>query len=190
MKIETKNEILSEVLYIFRTIVICSVAVFICVRLFFSPIHVDGSSMFPTLEDDDFGFSFVLGSLLKMYDRFDVVMVYSEKEKRKIVKRIVGLPNETIEYKNNQLFVDGKAIEENFFDQAYVDSQTFGGELDFTDDFGPIKLQDDEYFLMGDNRAASKDSRMLGPFHAKDILSKYAYIVLPVGNFKVVTNSD
>lgn len=190
MKIETKKEILNEVLYIFRTIVICSVAVFICVRLFFSPIHVDGTSMYPTLRDGDFGFSFVLTSLFDRYKRFDVVMIHSEKEGRNIVKRIIGLPGETIEYKNNQLYVDGKAVEEDFFDEEYISSQTYGGELDFTEDCGPYRLNADEYFLMGDNRNASKDSRDMGPFRSKDILSKYAFIVYPMDNFNIVTNDD
>lgn len=190
MKIETKKEILNEVLYIFRTIVICSVAVFICVRLFFSPIHVDGTSMHPTLKDDDFGFSFVLSSLFKKYNRFDVVMVYSKKDDRNIVKRIVGLPNETVEYKNNKLYINGKVVEETFFDEEYVNSQTFGGDLDFTEDCGPYILGDDEYFLMGDNRNASMDSRMLGFFNSKDIMSKYAFIVFPFDHFNVVTNAD
>ncbi|NBK97530.1 MAG: signal peptidase I [Erysipelotrichia bacterium] len=190
MKIETKKEILNEVLYIFKTIVICSVAVFICVRLFFSPIHVDGTSMHPTLKDNDFGFSFVLASLFKQFHRFDVVMIHSEKENRNIVKRIIGLPNETIEYRNNQLYVDGKKVKETFFDKEYVNLQTFGGELDFTDDCGPYRLGDDEYFVMGDNRGASKDSRDMGAFKSKDILSKYAFIVFPFDHFNVVTSDD
>ncbi len=188
MKIETKKEILTEVLYILRTIVICSVAVFICVRLFFSPVHVDGNSMHPTLKDDDFGFSFVLSSLFHKYDRFDVVVANFEKEGKYLVKRIIGLPNETIEYKNNNLYVDGKKVEETFFDDEYVNKLTWDGELEFTDDFGPVQLGDDEYFLLGDNRKASKDSREVGAFKSNDLLSKYIFVVYPFSNFNIVTD--
>ena len=87
-------------------------------------------------------------------------------------------------------YVDGKIVEETFFNEDYVNSQTYGGELDFTEDCGPYKLGKDEYFLMGDNRNASKDSRDMGYFNAKDILSKYAYIVYPIENFNIVTSGN
>lgn len=190
MKKETKQEILQEVLYILRTIVICSVAVFICTRLFVKPIRVDGTSMHPTLRDDDFGISFVLGSLLQNYHRFDVVIVYSLSENKELIKRIIGLPGETIEYKDSLLYVNGKQVAETFFDDDYVNSQTWGGTLDFTEDFGPVRLQEDEYFLMGDNRPASLDSRELGVFHSKDIRCKYALILFPFQHFNLVIHDN
>ena len=74
----------------------------------------------------------------------------------RIIKRIIGLPNETIEYNNNQLYVNGKLVEERY-------------EVKNTEDF-TITTKDNEYFVLGDNRAVSKDSRMLGNFNEKDIV--------------------
>ena len=190
MKHEVKQELLDQLLNIMRTIVICMVVLFLCFKLFLKPIQVSGASMYPTLKDGDFGFTFVLGGLLDIYERFDVVIIYYEAEDMELVKRIIGLPGETILYKDNKLYVNGEYVEETFFNEDFVDSQTFGQLLNFTEDFGPVTLGEDEYFVLGDNRRSSLDSRIIGAIHSEDILSKYVYVIYPFDDFNIVTNDD
>lgn len=181
---DKKEEVIKEIVYIFRTIVISSVAVFMCTKFFLKPIVVDGPSMYPTLHDKDFGFSFVLGSLLQQYNRFDVVIVHYED--RNLVKRIVGLPGETISYYDDVLYVNDEPIEETFFDSNWVKKNTFGGKTLYTEDVDEVTLGKDEYFVIGDNRPNSVDSRILGPIKANQIRSKYAFIVYPLESFGFV----
>ena len=88
-------------------------------------------------------------------DRFDCVMIKSEKQ---LFKRVIGLPGETIEYKDNKLYVNGVEIEDKY-------------EQGKTENFKVI-LAENEYFCMGDNREISKDSRALGPFKREQIKAK------------------
>ena len=138
------------------------------------PIKVNGSSMFPTLKDESLGFSNIFMFELFGVNRFDVVIVYVESLDEYLVKRVIALPNETIEVKDNQVYVDGKLIDQSFLDESYVNQFPI-----FTNSFGPIKLADDEVFLMGDNRPYSSDSRVFGAFKLDAIIAKDAYIFYP-----------
>ena len=146
-----KDEILDETLYFLRTIVITSVVVFLIFNFLFTPVTVEGPSMSPTLETKQWGFSSLLSRYVGNYDRFDVVVVYYEPKDIQLVKRIVGLPGEKLEYRDDKLYINDKYVEEKFFDMEYVRRQTYGGHIHFTEDFGPIYLGENEYFMIGDN---------------------------------------
>lgn len=148
MEAETKpkKSLLRELLpYVIIVLVVVLIRTFIM-----TPVQVDGASMYPTLEDKEI-------LILKKYDhsfeRFDVI-VFDYKGSR-LIKRIVGLPGETIEYKNNKLYVDGKSVAENFDRNAATE--------DFKlEDIGYDVIPDGKYFVMGDNRTNSTDSRIIG----------------------------
>lgn len=142
------------------------------------PVYVHGDSMHPTLNDGEIGFTNMIDLKLNDIKRFDIVSVYNEDEDKILTKRVIGLPNETLEYKEGKLYIDGVVIEESFLDDEYIKKQTNDGSLLFTSDYGPIILNEDEYFLCGDNRLISKDSRISGPYKKEDIISKYFYSVL------------
>lgn len=95
---------------------------------------------------------------IKPIERFDIVVVNNEEDNDRIIKRLIGLPNETIEYKDNKLYINGELIETKL---SFKD----------TDDF-KVETKDDEYFVLGDNRPVSKDSRILGSFSKKDIIGR------------------
>lgn len=108
--------------------------------------------MFPTLKDGEIGICTRISNI----SRFDIVVV--NQDGKKIIKRVIGLPNETIEYKDNQLFINGNEVK---------DSKKVG----FTKDF-KVKLGSDEYFCMGDNREHSLDSRRDGAYSRKQIIGE------------------
>jgi signal peptidase I len=134
--------------------------------------------MFPTLYDQALGFSNILAFHLFGLERFDVVIVYVASMDEYLVKRVIALPNETIEVRDNVLYIDNIAQKESFLNQAYM-QQLSNPNRNFTLDFGPITLNQDEVFLMGDNRPFSSDSRIFGPFKLEAILSKDVYIFFP-----------
>lgn len=138
--------------------------IIIIIRIFFySPIRVNGSSMYPTLQDKEFMILNKIG-LQKGINRFDIVVV--ESNGKYIIKRVIGLPGESIMYSDNKLYINGKVIEDN-----YSKSET--------ENFENVILKDNEYFVMGDNREVSKDSRVIGPVNIKNIKGKTNLVIFP-----------
>ena len=159
------NKIKEWVPYIVITMIVILIRMFII-----SPVRVDGTSMYPTLSNNEF---LLLSKYDQSYDRFDIVVLKYRNER--LVKRIIGLPGETVEYKNNKLYINGKEIEEPFINTN-------------TDDFnlnelGYDKIPENYYFVVGDNRGSSLDSRMIGLINKKDL---QGIIKLSITGFKFV----
>ena len=155
---------------LFQDILLSLIIIIILINFVAIPVRVDGTSMYPNLKDGDFGFSGIFTKRLGL-ERFDVVVIDSSKTEDRIVKRIIGLPGETVTYKDNQLYIDGEAIEETFIsDDVYTENFT-------------ITLGEDEYFVMGDNRTVSRDSRYYGPFSSSEIIAKSILTLWPLSSF-------
>lgn len=133
-----------------------------------SVLEVSGASMEPKFHSGDRIFA---SQWIGNINRFDIVVVSNENTENLSsdsgwIKRVIGLPGETIKYKNGNLYVNGKKIKQSFVSD---NNSWFIG----TEDFGPVTLGDDEYWVMGDNRSNSCDSRYVGAFKRDDI--KYVY---------------
>ena len=138
--------------YIIILIVVVLIRTFVV-----TPVRVDGSSMYPTLKN---GNLLILKKYDNSYERFDIVVVKMGKER--IVKRIIGLPGESIKYTSNHLFINGKKIDLKKYD---FDTENF----DLTD-LELSKIPKNSYFVLGDNRSNSMDSRYFGPVSKEDII--------------------
>jgi len=161
MKKDKKNEILD---YLIIIIVVILIRTFI-----FTPIKVEQNSMNPTLNSNDIMILNKIGYKVGGLNRFDIVVIKHNGDY--LIKRVIGLPNETIEYKNNKLYINGKETKENF-------------EKKVTEDFkldNPIP--ENNYFLIGDNRSNSIDSRIFGTINKKDILGKTNFVLFPIERF-------
>lgn len=174
-----------------------------------TPVRVDGHSMDPTLADSEY--LLVINKL--PIDRFDIV-VASETENGKtkeIVKRVIGLPGETIEYKNDVLYIKGKETDEPYlkeyiqkfkedklqstysgkgfeengelFRQMAQIAEAFTVDKDGSATFTK-KLLDDEYLLLGDDRIVSKDSRQVGAFKKDQIKGEAVLRLWPLLPFQ------
>ena len=156
--------------YIIIIVVVLFIKAFII-----TPIKVNGESMYPTLEEGDIMILNKTAYYFNKPKRFDIVVVDMPDEY--LIKRVIGLPGEKIEYKNNTLYVDGKKVKENF-------------EHGKTDDFNIKELGSDTvpegyYLVMGDNRGNSLDSRELGFMKEEQLLGRTSLIILPfdrIGN--------
>ncbi len=160
------------------------VVVVLLVRSFIvTPGLVNGSSMEPTLYNNELVLINKIG-LNKGIDRYDIVVV--KYENSTIIKRVIGLPYETVEYINDTLYIDGEEV---------------GTKVDFeyTKDF-KLTAGKNEYIVLGDNRNISKDSRIIGPVKERDIIGKVDLVLFPfskfgkvkwgnimIGNYKIVT---
>ena len=128
-----------------------------------TPIRVNGTSMYPTLKQNEIMILNKIG-LKSGIDRFDIVVVKTDNNR--IIKRVIGLPGESVMYEDGKLYINGKYIEDSY-------------SLSSTKDFDNIVLKEDEYFVLGDNREVSKDSRMIGPVKKEQILGKTRLVIFP-----------
>ena len=168
-----KKKLNSGILAFGKTLAIQLTVVFILVNFVVRPVRIVGSSMYPTYTDGSIGISNVFAATIGDIDRFDVVILKIPETNRLLIKRVVGLPGETISYSHDKLYVNGKVVEEPFLQEQYTQAYS-----QFTSDIMEVKLGDDEYYCLGDNRPNSSDSRVYGPFKKSQIISKSAYIFL------------
>jgi len=89
-----------------------------------------------------------------------IVFVYPPDPRKDFVKRVVGLPGETIEIRDRELYIDGNLLEENYV--LHIDNHIFPADVNSRDNFGPIRVPENSLFVLGDNREASYDSRFWG----------------------------
>ncbi|MBD8848484.1 signal peptidase I [Priestia megaterium] len=144
-----------------KSIIIACILAFVVREYILAPIVVDGESMMPTLKNDE---HIILNEVGKNkannIKRFDIIVFHATKEKD-YIKRVIGLPGDHIEYRNDMLYVNGKKYEEPYLDQYKKEMVT--GPL--TEDFkleeytGSKTVPEGQLFVMGDNRMYSLDSR-------------------------------
>ncbi len=165
MSRKTKELIKKIYPYIIVVIVVVLIRSFIV-----TPAVVDGQSMEDTLYNNNVVILNKLDYKLNDIKRFDVVVLKYNGEK--LIKRVIGLPGEHVEYKDGNLYIDGFLIEDTYGKTG-------------TDDFkletlGYLNIPGDMYFVVGDNRNNSADSRILGLIKKEDILGSVSYRIFPL----------
>ena len=154
---------------------ICVIIFVILLRHFIiTPIQVVGTSMVPNLENGELMLLNKITYNFNDVERFDIVVVDYPDEP--LIKRIVGLPGEKIEYKNNKLYINNKLVAEKF------DTNGKTGNYDISES-GYKVIPEDMYFVMGDNRINSTDSRSIGPIKKEQILGKANFVLYPFNKF-------
>lgn len=194
---DDERTLLEDILGFIKVFVVSAIVILLFVNFVAHPVRVDGRSMYPTLKDGEFGFTNVGGVLLNGVERGDIVVVTMEGEGQKThwVKRVIGLPGDTVSCVNDVVYINGKVLDETkYIDPDYRQSlvDKFGyfnkvpnANNTNVEDFEEVKLGDDEYYVMGDNRPYSKDSRYVGPVKKSQIFAKKMLVLLPISDIGV-----
>ena len=163
------------------TMITTFVVTTLLVHFLFAPVRVSGSSMYPNVLDGEIGFTSVISKNVSGIDRFDIVVIDSDRVTVDLIKRVIGLPGEEISYCNEQLYINGEPLAEEFLDTPYYQQIKANGQM-YTMDFS-YQLGENEYFCLGDNRPVSSDSRVYGPFSSKEIKATGLFVIFPFSEF-------
>ncbi len=174
--LEIKEFIKDTLKYIIIIIVILIVAIYII-----GLQQVVGSSMSPNLKSNDILILDKISYRLKDIKRGDIVSLYYADSKY-LIKRVIGLPGEYLEFKDNNLYIDGNLIKEDYLNDDVVTDDFSISEL------GYDKIPSDMYLVLGDNRSDSLDSRdpKVGLIKRKDIIGKVRFRIWPLNKIKIV----
>lgn len=165
-----KQEIISWILTLGSAVVIA-----LLIRTFlFIPVRVKGESMQNTLINKEVVVATRPEYLMGRFNRRDIVICkYPGRGSTLFVKRLIALPGDTVEMRAGQLYVNGEAV-----DESNIDMYT-----PFTTTMGPFTLGENEYFVMGDNRGNSNDSRYVGPISRSMIVAHVQRVIWPLSKF-------
>jgi len=157
-----------------------SVVIAILVILFvYQPVKVEGTSMMPSLEDQErifinkFIYRFKMGEI----QRGDMVVFwYPNDPSKSYIKRVIGLPGDIVEIDHGEVRVNRQPLQEDYVPEAYRDSQSYEQKT----------VPPDEYFVLGDHRNSSNDSRNWGPVHRRHIYGKAVFIYWPLAKLGLI----
>jgi signal peptidase I len=147
----------------------------------YQPVKVEGTSMAPLLSDQERIFINKFVYRFEPIDRGDVVVFWYPLDRSKsFIKRVVGLPGELVEIRQGIVYVNGKALAEPYVPPQYEDLS----------DFGPQRVPSDSYFVMGDHRISSNDSRVFGSVPSRYIYGRAVFAYWPVDHFGSLSTTE
>ena len=175
-----KKKILKELLNTGLYLLFVLVATWLLVTFVVQRTEVDGSSMEATLSHGDNLFVDKISYRFGEPERFDIIVFpFQYKEDTYYIKRIIGMPGETVQIDpSGNIYIDGEILQESY-GREVIKAETVGRAAE------PVVLGEDEYFVMGDNRNNSSDSRteVVGNIHRKDIVGKAWIRIWPLNKF-------
>lgn len=147
------------------------ILVVVLIRTFLvTPIKVNGTSMIETLQHGDTMILNKISMRFRSIKRFEIVVIKTSDSY--LIKRVIGLPGESIEYKEGKLYINDKEYKDPYY-------------KDNTLDFEKVEIPKGYYFVMGDNRGDSIDSRIIGPIKKEDILGTTNLIIFPISDIGI-----
>jgi signal peptidase I len=147
----------------------------------YQPVKVEGTSMAPLLSDQERIFINKFVYRFEPIDRGDVVVFWYPLDRSKsFIKRVIALPGETVEIRRGTVYVNGKEIPEPYVPPQYAD----------VSDYGPTKVPRGSYFVMGDHRISSNDSRVFGPVSSQFIYGRAVFAYWPVDHFGSLSTTE
>ena len=161
------------VLALARDFMISVVLAFVIILFLYPPVKVEGTSMMPVLEDQERIFinKFVYQFNISSIERGDVVVFYYPHDQSKsYIKRVIGIPGDVVEVKEGRVLVNGAGIEEPYVPAEYRDQMSYSA----------VKVDGEKYYVMGDHRSSSNDSRSWGLVPRDNIYGKAVFVYWPL----------
>lgn len=158
-----KNKLREYALFVWEVVkvVVISLVIIVPIRTYLiQPFYVRGASMEPNFHNFEYLIIDEIGYRFNAPQRGDVVVLRND-DNPSLIKRIIGLPGETVEIRDGQVLINGEVLNES----AYLPETT-----NTTPKRNPVQLSEDEYYVLGDNRPESLDSRFFGPKHFDEII--------------------
>lgn len=161
-------------------------SVFLVIYIFlFRPFEVNGQSMYPTFHNGEMILTNLIGLKMGLPQRGDVIVLQAPDDPEKdYIKRVVGLPGDTVMISNGNFYVNNKKFDESPY--LTSDVKTTGGA--FLSENQPVVIPAQQYFVVGDNRSNSKDSRALGFIKQEAIIGKSFFVYWPPNRMRLVVN--
>ncbi|MFJ7975945.1 signal peptidase I [Peribacillus sp. JNUCC 23] len=178
------NQVKGEFVSCLKACIIAIMIVLICRTFLFTPTLVSGESMMPNYQDGNY----VIISKMSEIDRFDTVVFRAPSGDGNYVKRVIGLPGDTVEMKDDLLYINGEPNPESYLLKA---KQQLKATTLLTGDFtlksvtGFSMVPEGYVFVLGDNRLVSNDSRYFGYIPMKSIIGEVKFKVWPFKNQQV-----
>jgi signal peptidase I len=147
----------------------------------YQPVKVEGTSMAPLLSDQERIFINKFVYRFEAIHRGDVVVFWYPLDRSKsFIKRVIALPGETVSIRQGVVTVNGNVVPEPYVPPQYED----------VSDYGPVRVPKDSYFVMGDHRISSNDSRVFGPVASRFIYGRAVFAYWPVDHFGSLAMSE
>src|SRR5580704_3968344 len=160
-----------------RDVLVSVAASFMIITFLYQPVRVEGTSMQPELRDQDRLFINKFAYRFENISRGDVVVFHYPRDPEKsYIKRVIALPGDSLRIDDGHVFVNGQLIDESYVPRRYRDGRSMP----------EIVVPQREYFVMGDHRSISSDSRDFGPVDRDLIYGKAAFIYWPADNMGVI----
>jgi len=164
-----------------RDLVIALSLAMVIIIFFYQPVKVEGTSMAPLIHDQERIFINKFVYRFEPIERGDVVVFWYPLDRSKsFIKRVVGLPGETVELRTGRLYVNAKELMEPYVPPSYLDGASYP----------PLTLAPDSFFVMGDHRDSSNDSRVFGPVARQFIYGKAVFAYWPVDHFGSLSSTS
>jgi len=160
-----------------RDLLISAAASVLIITFLYQPVRVEGTSMLPRLEDRDRLFINKFVYRISAIERGDVVVFrYPRDQEKSYIKRVIALPGDRLRIEHGLLWLNGKAQLESYVPEEYRDSRSYP----------EMVVPEDSYFMMGDHRSISSDSREFGPVERSLIYGKAVFVYWPARDAGVV----
>lgn len=172
-----KESVKKEILSWGKSAAIALVLAILIRQFLYTPVTVSGQSMEPTFENDNR----VVITKIHSVNRFDMIVFNSPVSEEHFIKRVIGLPGDFVVMKDDHLYINGAEYEEAYV-QANKEKMYEGQRL--TENF-EVHVPKGHYFVLGDNRQNSMDSRMLGPIKEQAVVGKVSFRIYPFNSIGI-----
>lgn len=169
------------ILSFLETVVVALVISIVLYIFIMTPHEVIGNSMHPTYQNGEYLMANKITYRFAEPQRGDVI-IFKYSDTQDFIKRIIGLPGDIVMLKDGEIYINGAVLDES----EYLNSTVYTNGGDYIKEGESITLGDGEYFVCGDNRPHSSDSRTFGPINEKDIKGRAWIVYFPFTQFRIV----